>query len=480
MSSSPILVDRVPELLTRTEPLSPSLLASLAVGPDPTIVELPAGTELHSLVASHVMKHAGAARSFGMRVGSGNSRCCDGSDSEDDDDAQSRVATKVLGLGTFEFTFESAKIFAVHHTLGEVVGTNCSASLMRTLVLVSDADISALVRFCDHLIAAADACTGNVFNIFRWHVQHQYWHKAETAQARPVESVVLPAELKSKLVDDIADFAAPATKQWYVQHGIPYKRSYLLHGSPGAGKTSIIQALAGRFKRNVCYFSSLSHPEMTDDGLKSAVQRVPAKSILVFEDIDAVFTGGRGKKDGDKSAVTFSGLLNALDGVGGSSGQLFVLTTNHRERLDPALIRNGRVDMHVHFSDATSEQMRMLFAQFYPKAEPALAAAFEEALTAELGERTVSMAQLQAYFIQMRKRPAEAAAAEVKKVMEEVVTRMIREDEGAASDGKTQPGEEAAAEEAAAVAGEEKKEPQKAAAAAQPSKEVHVHVHVGS
>ena len=63
--------------------------------------------------------------------------------------------------------------------------------------------------------------------------------------------------------------------------------------------------------------------------------------------------------------ISFSGLLNALDVVSNPDGQIFVLTTNFRENLDSALIRNCRVDLHVHFSHATSEQIEQLFLQFY-------------------------------------------------------------------------------------------------------------------
>ena len=260
---------------------------------------------------------------------------------------------------------------------------------------------------------------------------------------------------------------------------------------------SLIQALAGRFQRNVCYLSSLSHPEMTDDNLKSAVQRVPPKSIVVLEDVDALFgDNGRGKRHGDKSALTFSGVLNALDGVGGSTGQVFVLTTNHRERLDPALIRQGRVDVHVEFTDATREQMVQLFSQFYKEAAPALAEGFAEKLTGLLGDKSVSMACLQAYFITMRKEGAEAARDGVQKILDEmeahglqVEKKKAEEEEKADKKGKKEgkkgasegssdeeSGDKEAEDKSEADEAEKPKKP--ASAKSKGGKEIHVHVHV--
>merc|ERR1719230_362370 len=128
-----------------------------------------------------------------------------------------------------------------------------------------------------------------------------------------------------------------------------------------------------------------------------------------MEDVDALFGPDRQKNDAGKSSLTFSGLLNALDGVGGSVGQIFFLTTNHRERLDAALIRNGRVDVHIEFTDATDEQMRGLFLQFYKGASAELASSFQHGLRSKLGDRVISMAALQSFFITMRKKSAEEA-----------------------------------------------------------------------
>lgn len=322
-------------------------------------------------------------------------------------------------------------------------------------------------------------------------VNHQYWRRSETVTARPIESVVLPAAIKDKIVSDLDDFVDSGTRSWYTVHGIPYKRSYLLYGSPGAGKTSLIQALAGRYRRNVCYLSP-SHPEMTDDALKAAVQRVPERSILVLEDVDSLFgSNGRVKKESDKSALTFSGVLNALDGVGGSSGQIFMLTTNCRDSLDPALIRNGRVDCHVPFSDATAEQMTDLFAQFYPDADVSLAERFSSSLTklleAQTPAQTVSMAALQHYFIMMRRASAEEAAKGVKKVLEEAEAHGALKSGDASTDEKKGDGDPATtdgtkkAEQAGNGVAQEangKTQGSGTGKCGSTSKEVHVHVHM--
>lgn len=475
------------ELLTRTAPFNPSVLDRTGLDAHAvTSIELGSGSELYGLVCSYLAKNA-QTRNFTCDIGGKKSSgCCGG----EDDETMQRTACKDLGLGLFEFACEvegaTRRFFALHQTLGEVVGSDCGATLLRNLILISPgpSDVELLTGFCDDLIAKADATEEFKFTTYRFHVQYQYWRRSEVVAARPIDSVVLPEKTKQRLISDLDDFVSAGTRAWFLSHGIPYKRSYLLHGAPGAGKTSVIQAIAGRYKRNVCYLSP-SHPDMTDDALKAAVTKCPQKSLIVLEDVDSLFSEGRKKKEGDRSALTFSGVLNALDGVGGSTGQIFILTTNHRENLDPALIRNGRVDCHIEFSDANDEQMRGLFRQFYPGAEAGLAEKFAAALLAllegkgaERGCPSVSMAQLQHYFVAMRRESAEAAAEGVEKILEEAEAhgKLAKETET----------EKAAGEEAEADGGKEKgeKKEKDAAKAAAPvaaaggGKEVHVHVHM--
>lgn len=126
--------------------------------------------------------------------------------------------------------------------------------------------------------------------------------------------------------------------------------------------------------------------------------------MLLFEDIDAVFRG-REAMDAGKG-LTFSGLLNAIDGVMAQEGHLLIMTTNHVEQLDPALIRPGRVDWRGEIGLAHGEQIGRLFRAFYPgqdKLLPRFVAAF--------AGRKVAPAEIQQLFLEHRDDPVAAVAA---------------------------------------------------------------------
>jgi chaperone BCS1 len=83
-----------------------------------------------------------------------------------------------------------------------------------------------------------------------------------------------------------------------------------------------------------------------------------SRSILLLEDVDAAFVG-RSAADGTASSsrITFSGLLNAIDGVAAQEGRVLFMTTNHVEKLSEALVRPGRVDVRLEFKLADRQQV---------------------------------------------------------------------------------------------------------------------------
>lgn len=221
-----------------------------------------------------------------------------------------------------------------------------------------------------------------------WHL----WHGL--AKTRSEESLILPAGVFESLQADIGRFFE--SRQWYESMGIPWRRGYLLHGAPGNGKTSCIMALASVWGYGIALLR-LSEASLTDSHIADLVRSLPEKCFLVIEDVDTVFNQ---RSQVSASQVTFSGLLNALDGIESREGRALFVTTNHPERLDAALIRPGRVDRKIWFSNATREQVERLFLRFYPGQEKP-ARDFVSLLVS--GEQ--SMAVLQEHFLMHRDDP---------------------------------------------------------------------------
>ncbi|XP_046857883.1 mitochondrial chaperone BCS1-like [Xenia sp. Carnegie-2017] len=224
---------------------------------------------------------------------------------------------------------------------------------------------------------------------------------------RPLDSVVLADGIVERILHDIKDFIG--SPRWYMDRGIPYRRGYLLYGPPGCGKTSFIQALAGELEYSICVMN-LSDRSLSDERLNHLMSIAPQQSIILLEDIDAAFV----KRDDVEKAgqnmymnrVTFSGLLNTLDGVASTEERIVFMTTNYLERLDPALIRPGRVDIKQEIGYADADQIERLFARFFPQESPKNASRFARNVC-DFGEAK-SIAQIQGYFM-LYKNNADAA-----------------------------------------------------------------------
>ena len=124
---------------------------------------------------------------------------------------------------------------------------------------------------------------------------------------------------------------------------------------------------------------------------------------MLLEDIDAAFTKRtQSDNQGYQSMITFSGLLNSLDGVASAEERIIFLTTNHVEKLDPALIRPGRVDMKEYLGNASDLQIRQMFMRFYDDKKLA------DAFVAKTSGKDISTASLQGHFVYYKDKPQEA------------------------------------------------------------------------
>jgi chaperone BCS1 len=202
------------------------------------------------------------------------------------------------------------------------------------------------------------------------------WTRARLGNNRKLDSVVLKAGQKEAVLGDLERFFA--ARERYETLGIPWRRGYLLYGPPGTGKTSLVTALASELSLNVCVLS-LASPNVTDEKIGNLLASVPRRSVILIEDVDAFFTQ-RAKADSGVK-VSYSGFINALDGVAAHEGSVVFLTTNHPQLIDEAAIRSGRVDFRMELGLCDRDQLARMFRKFFD--DEAAAARFAEAVAPE-------------------------------------------------------------------------------------------------
>jgi len=112
------------------------------------------------------------------------------------------------------------------------------------------------------------------------------WSKTSSRPSRPMDTVILDAEQKQMIINDMNEYLHPASPKWYATRGIPYRRGYLFHGPPGTGKTSLSFALAGIFGLEI-YAISLQEPSLTEGDLIQLFNGLPRRCIVLLEDVDA-------------------------------------------------------------------------------------------------------------------------------------------------------------------------------------------------
>ena len=122
-----------------------------------------------------------------------------------------------------------------------------------------------------------------IYQVHRW---GEMWDECQQKKPRPLNSVVLDSNNAEMVVEDIKRFMSLG--DWYQAKGVPYRRGYLLYGPPGTGKTSFVQAVAGALNLSICYLN-LSGGNLDDDGVNILLNNSPVRSIILLEDIDAIF-----------------------------------------------------------------------------------------------------------------------------------------------------------------------------------------------
>lgn len=203
---------------------------------------------------------------------------------------------------------------------------------------------------------------GSRLYIARW----GSWQRRDDLPGRDLETVVLAKGQKEEVVADIQQFLDD--EEVYARLGQPYHRGYAFHGPPGSGKSTLARALATHFGFDL-YYLPLGDIE-ADVNLLSLVSQVPAGSALLLEDID-VYHAAKKRDDADQSEGTdvankasLSGLLNATDGVATPHGLILFVTSNRYDKLDDALVREGRIHLPLELGYVDTEQLSALIETF--------------------------------------------------------------------------------------------------------------------
>nr|VDC75164.1 unnamed protein product [Brassica rapa] len=205
------------------------------------------------------------------------------------------------------------------------------------------------------------------------------WESVPFKHPSTFETLAMDPVKKREIMEDLKDFTE--CRSFYQRTGRAWKRGYLLHGPPGTGKSSMIAAMANYLGYDI-YDLELTEVKSNSE-LRKLLMKTSSKSIIVIEDIDcsinltnrgkkfnepemALTGSGLGDESGNGNTITLSGLLNFTDGLWSCCGseRIFVFTTNHIEKLDPALLRSGRMDMHVYMSYCTFPSLKILLRNY--------------------------------------------------------------------------------------------------------------------
>ncbi|KAK3224190.1 hypothetical protein Dsin_011215 [Dipteronia sinensis] len=188
------------------------------------------------------------------------------------------------------------------------------------------------------------------------------------------DKLAMDPEMKKMIVEDLDRFVK--RKEFYKRVGKAWKRGYLLYGPPGTGKSSLIAAMANYLRFNI-YFLDLASIYSNSE-LRRILLSTSNRSILIIEDIDcnASVQDREDDSSGDDSSddsfgesnpkLTLSGILNFIDGLWSSCGdeRIVVFTTNHKDRIDPALLRPGRMDVHINMSYCSFSGFKLLASTY--------------------------------------------------------------------------------------------------------------------
>jgi SpoVK/Ycf46/Vps4 family AAA+-type ATPase len=196
---------------------------------------------------------------------------------------------------------------------------------------------------------------------------------------KPFQYLYLDKDVKKSLESYLKNFKCDRNK--YEEMGIPYKGGIILSGKPGCGKSSTILAIATYLGKDI-YYLDLGQIK-TNTELRLCINHLQTNSqnggVIIFEDIDCMTDIVMKRSDSVTSendtltkitnnsddSLSLSFLLNILDGTMSPEDVIFIMTTNHIDKLDPALIRPGRMDLNIELKKCDKYQLSRIYLDLY-------------------------------------------------------------------------------------------------------------------
>jgi chaperone BCS1 len=256
-----------------------------------------------------------------------------------------------LGYGSHKFIYKNEVFLIKYFEEDHPKGTDCDVKYF-TRLTIETPNVKIFEKFLNKI--RTEKNTENTLQIF---ITNEYgeWYAYNKIPSRKLDSIYISDDIKTNIVNDI-DFFFKSEDE-YNKFGIPYKKTFLITGIAGSGKTSLIKSLCNHFKYNLCMLSISK--KFDNSCLISAIRFIEDNSFLLIEDIDSLFE--KRQATDDNPSITFSNLINILDGVLYKHGIIIFLTTNHPEKLDHALLRVGRIDSIIKINYPSKKDIEKLF-----------------------------------------------------------------------------------------------------------------------
>jgi len=191
-------------------------------------------------------------------------------------------------------------------------------------------------------------------------------------------------------------------KEFYQKKQLLYKTGILLYGKPGTGKTSLVKAIANYYGRSVINIKISDFSKLDIENITQAINVDTCKYIVLLEDIDTLFLNRESDINREEAGIV-NKLLQFLDSNTSPQDVIFIATTNHIDRLDEALLRNGRFDLKVEIKEINEDEVYK-FGEDFGVSSKDITYIIDEYIKAKEGEKegftgTFNQSSIQSYLL---------------------------------------------------------------------------------